>query len=103
MFDLTLNDGAPIGGSAIAASSIGGSSIGVSSIGVSSIPGGMTGLTARQRDVLRLLAEGRSTKDIARCLSLGVGTVKVHLAGAYRALGARNRVEAVVKASRIAR
>ena len=58
------------------------------------------GLTARQRDVLDLLAQGCSTKDIARRLNLGVGTVKVHLAGVYKTLGARNRMEAVVKAGR---
>lgn len=55
-------------------------------------------LTSRQRDVLRLLGEGRSTKDIARRLGLAVPTVKTHLAALYRQLGARNRVEAVVKA-----
>lgn len=55
-------------------------------------------LTTRQRDVLRLLGEGRSTKDIARRLGLAVPTVKTHLAALYRQLGARNRVEAVVKA-----
>jgi DNA-binding NarL/FixJ family response regulator len=55
-------------------------------------------LTFRQREVLELLAQGYSTKDIARRLSLGIGTVKAHLAGAYKALGARNRMEAVVKA-----
>ena len=58
------------------------------------------GLTPRQVEVLQLLAEGRSTKDIARRLNLGVGTVKVHLAGVYRALGAQSRMEAVVKASK---
>ncbi len=57
-------------------------------------------LTGRQLDVLRLLAEGQSTKEIARVLGLGVGTVKVHLAGVYRALGAHSRMEAVVKAGR---
>lgn len=55
-------------------------------------------LTARQSDVLSLLAEGRSTKDIARRLGLAVPTVKTHLAAVYRQLGARNRLEAVVKA-----
>ena len=54
-------------------------------------------LTARQQDVLRLLAEGRPTKDIARRLNLSVSTVKAHLAAAYRTLGAHNRVEAVVR------
>ena len=53
--------------------------------------------TSRQQDVLALLAEGRSTKDIARALNLGVGTVKVHLSAIYRALGVRNRMEAVLR------
>jgi DNA-binding NarL/FixJ family response regulator len=57
-------------------------------------------LTPRQVEVLNLLAEGRSTKEIAQRLNLGLGTVKVHLAGVYRALGAHNRMEAVVKAGR---
>lgn len=59
-------------------------------------------LTARQADVLSLLAEGRSTKDIARRLGLAVPTVKTHLAAVYRQLGARNRLQAVVKASALA-
>ena len=54
-------------------------------------------LTTRQQDVLRLLAEGRPTKDIARRLGLSVSTVKAHLAAAYRTLGAHNRVEALVR------
>lgn len=59
-------------------------------------------LTARQSDVLTLLAEGRSTKDIARRLGLAVPTVKTHLAAVYRQLGARNRLQAVVKAGVLA-
>ena len=55
-------------------------------------------LTGRQRDVLRLMAEGRSTKDIARSMDLAVSTIKVHLAAVYRAVGARNRVEALCRA-----
>jgi len=64
-------------------------------------PQRVAGFTPRQREVLVLLAEGRSTKDIARRLDLGVGTVKVHLAGVYRVLGAQNRMEAVVKAGKV--
>jgi DNA-binding NarL/FixJ family response regulator len=56
-------------------------------------------LTGRQYDVLRHLERGRSTKEIARRLGLSVGTIKVHLASIYRTLGARNRVEAAMKAS----
>jgi two-component system nitrate/nitrite response regulator NarL len=55
-------------------------------------------LTARQFDVLRLLAKGQSNKVIARDLGLSVSTVKVHLNIVFRALGARNRLEAVVRA-----
>ncbi len=55
-------------------------------------------LSARQVDVLRLLATGQSNKVIARDLGLSVSTVKVHLNTVFRALGARNRVEAVVRA-----
>jgi two-component system nitrate/nitrite response regulator NarL len=55
-------------------------------------------LTNRQFDVLRLLAKGQSNKVIARDLGLSVSTVKVHLNTVFRALGASNRVEAVVRA-----
>jgi DNA-binding NarL/FixJ family response regulator len=55
-------------------------------------------LTSRQMDVLRLLAKGQSNKVIARDLGLSVSTVKVHLNTVFRALGATNRVEAVVRA-----
>ena len=53
------------------------------------------GLTRRQMDVLSLLSEGRSTKEIARSLNLGVGTIKAHLDGLYRTLGVHNRTAAV--------
>jgi len=53
-------------------------------------------LTGRQRDVLRLVKEARSTKEMARQLGLAVPTVKTHLAALYRQLGVRNRVEAAM-------
>jgi DNA-binding NarL/FixJ family response regulator len=55
-------------------------------------------LTTRQFDVLRLLAKGSSNKVIARDLGLSVSTVKVHLNTVFRALGASNRLEAVIRA-----
>jgi DNA-binding NarL/FixJ family response regulator len=58
-------------------------------------------LPPRQREVLRLLAEGRSNKEIARRLNLAEGTVKVHMAGLFRKLGVRNRAGAVAAASRL--
>ena len=47
--------------------------------------------TARQRDVLRLIVQGMSNKEIARALNLGEGTVKVHMAVLFRKLGVNRR------------
>jgi DNA-binding NarL/FixJ family response regulator len=55
-------------------------------------------LTARQGEVLRLMGQGRSNKQIARDLALSENTVKIHVAGILRALGAANRTEAVMLA-----
>jgi len=52
------------------------------------------GLTARQADVLRLLATGLSNKQIAGRLYLSPATVERHLATVYRKLGVTGRVEA---------
>ncbi|WMT92862.1 response regulator transcription factor [Pelagibacterium sp. H642] len=54
------------------------------------------GLTARQWDVLKLLVEGQSNKEIARSLNLGEGTVKIHIAAVFRNLGVKNRSAAAV-------
>jgi len=51
-------------------------------------------LTPRQREVLELLIEGKSNKEIARALNLGEGTVKVHMAGLFRGLGVNTRAAA---------
>ncbi len=71
--------------------------------GVPSAEAANTGvrLPPRQLEVMMLLSEGNSVKEIARRLSLGVGTVKVHLSLAYSALGARNRIEAIKRAGPI--
>jgi DNA-binding NarL/FixJ family response regulator len=51
-------------------------------------------LTARQYEVLCLLASGQSNKEIARALRIAEGTVKVHVTAAFRILGVHNRVGA---------
>jgi DNA-binding NarL/FixJ family response regulator len=55
-------------------------------------------LSGREREVLALLATGRSNQEIADALVLAIGTVKTHTNNIYRKLGARNRAEAVAKA-----
>lgn len=57
-------------------------------------------LTAREREVLRLVADGRSTKQIARSLSITERTVKFHIASLMNKLGADNRAQAVALATR---
>lgn len=58
-------------------------------------------LTARQREVLCLLAHGKSNKEIARALDIAEATTKIHLAALLRALGVRNRTEAAFKAGKL--
>ena len=55
-------------------------------------------LTRREREVLGLLAEGRSNREIADDLFVTLATVKTHLAHVYAKLGARNRNEAIGRA-----
>jgi DNA-binding NarL/FixJ family response regulator len=57
-------------------------------------------LTAREIEVIRLLASGRSNRAIAEALFLGEATVKTHLVRIYRKLGADNRAAAVSEAIR---
>lgn len=55
-------------------------------------------LTPRERDVLALLAQGNSNKQIARALDLSPETIKDYLNGVYRKLEVRDRLGAVGKA-----
>ena len=57
-------------------------------------------LSLREREVLVLLAEGASNKEIARALALSIHTVKFHIAALTEKLGARSRGEAVAIAIR---
>lgn len=58
------------------------------------------GLTAREGQVLRLLAEGCSSMVIARRLAITPRTTKHHLSNIYRRLGVNSSVEALVRAYR---
>jgi len=57
-------------------------------------------LTRRQDQVLQLLGEGASTRDIAESLHLSEETVRNHVAKLLRAFGVHSRVEAVAFAHR---
>ena len=56
------------------------------------------GLTAREKDVLRLVVQGLSNSEIASALFLGVETVRTHVRNVLAKLGARDRVQAVITA-----
>ena len=65
--------------------------------GYAAYPGG---LTAREVEVLRLLAAGRTSKVIAEALVVSVSTVERHIANLYAKIGARGRVGATAYALR---
>jgi LuxR family maltose regulon positive regulatory protein len=55
-------------------------------------------LTARERDILRGIAEGLSNKEIGQKLFISAGTVKAHSAAIYRKLDVANRTGAIARA-----
>jgi DNA-binding NarL/FixJ family response regulator len=55
-------------------------------------------LTQRETDILALLSEGRSNRDISRALFLSEKTVKAHLAAIFRKLNVTNRTQAAMAA-----
>lgn len=59
------------------------------------------GLSARERQILDLIASGATNPEIAATLKLSANTVKEHASGLYRKLGARNRVDAVQRGQRL--
>jgi DNA-binding NarL/FixJ family response regulator len=63
-------------------------------------PGGES-LTPREKEVLRLLSEGLSARQMARRLELSERTINTHVANVYRKLAVSNRVQAVRQAIRL--
>jgi DNA-binding CsgD family transcriptional regulator len=57
-------------------------------------------LTARESEILNLVAGGASNTDIAHRLSISVGTVRKHLEHVYEKLGAASRTEALARTGR---
>ena len=56
------------------------------------------GITDREREVLQLLADGRSNKEIAAQLGLSPNTVKTHVARLFEKLQVARRTEAILRA-----
>ena len=56
------------------------------------------GLTARECEILELLASGQSNKEMARSLEISPNTVKTHISHVYDKLAVERRVQAIEKA-----
>ena len=59
-------------------------------------------LTAREKQVLRLMAEGTSSRDIATKLGISYTTVRTHIRSLGSKLGVHSKLEAIVKARELA-
>jgi two-component system, NarL family, response regulator len=53
-------------------------------------------LTPREQEILSLIATGKSNPEIAKCLYITPGTVRVHVHGILQKLGVRDRTQAVI-------
>lgn len=62
--------------------------------------GGDPALTARESEIVELVALGKTNAEVAEKLAISDGTVKTHLNNVFKKLGVRNRTELVLHASR---
>jgi DNA-binding NarL/FixJ family response regulator len=83
----------PAGGYPVAASNRPAAPIDAVAASVNSVG---SSLTARQRDVLAVMMQGKSNKAISRILDTAVPTVKHHVTAILKALKVANRTEAVI-------
>ncbi|GAB4545809.1 MAG: response regulator transcription factor [Anaerolineae bacterium] len=58
------------------------------------------GLTEREREVLRLMAEGKNNSEIAAVLVISLSTVKFHIANIVEKMGVETRAEVIVLAAK---
>jgi two-component system, NarL family, response regulator LiaR len=68
---------------------------------VVSSPESPEALTERETEVLRLLAQGKANKEIARSLNISEKTVKVHVSNILSKLGVQSRTQATLYAIRV--
>ena len=59
-------------------------------------PGRTEGLTDREAEVLALITQGRSNREIARVMYLSINTVKTYIRSAYRKIGVTSRSRAIL-------
>jgi DNA-binding NarL/FixJ family response regulator len=59
-------------------------------------PGRSEGLSERESEILALITQGKSNAEIAQLVFLSINSIKTYIRSAYRKIGARSRVEAVL-------
>jgi LuxR family maltose regulon positive regulatory protein len=59
-------------------------------------------ISRREREVLQLIAAGRSNQEIANNLGISLNTVKQHTSNLYGKLGVRRRTQAIARARTLA-